>query len=192
MRIRIHRLLADTKVAGPGNRFCIWVQGCSRHCPGCMARDTWSFSGGAWMDTEEVWRAVAADKGAEGVTFLGGEPFEQPAAVADVAERAKARGLSVVMFTGFTHEELAESVDPAVKRCLTATDLLIDGPFIEAQFDLRRPWVGSKNQRYIFLTDRHRSADIEGIDNTVEIRISPDGTALVNGMGDFEAIKRLL
>jgi organic radical activating enzyme len=38
----------------------------------------------------------------EGVTFLGGEPFEQAAAAAELAEVTRARGLSVMTFTGST------------------------------------------------------------------------------------------
>jgi len=190
MRIQIHRLLERTAMAGPGQRFCIWVQGCSRHCEGCMARETWPPQGGTPMDTDALFaRIVKAD--IEGITFLGGEPFGQAKAAAALAGQARAAGLSVVTFTGFTYEELLASGEARALRLLDATDLLIDGPYIQAQSDLSRPWVGSANQRYRFLTGRYNENDL-ATPNRIEVRIARDGTALVNGMGDFSEIKTLL
>lgn len=192
MDIRVYRMLPQTKMAGPGQRFCLWVQGCSRHCIGCMAEETWSPEGGTLMDTEEVLQRVAGTAGIEGITFLGGEPLEQAAAVAELAQAAKAMGLSVVVFTGYTHEELRQKADQSVNHLLAHTDLLIDGPFVQEQFDISRPWVGSANQQYHFLTDRYAPEDLQNIRNQIEIRLSPDGKALINGMGDFHRIKKLL
>ena len=70
------------------------------------------------------------------------------------------------------------------------TDLLIDGGFEKENFDLSRPWVGAKNQRYIFLTDRYSAEEIKNYKNKIEVRIEKNGFVFVNGMGDFAAIKR--
>ena len=192
MRIQIYRLLERTKMAGPGWRFCLWVQGCSRKCKGCMAEETWPHDGGTTMDTETLSRQISAVPDVEGITFLGGEPFEQPEMVAVLAQKAQTAGLSVVTFTGFTYEELLSSNDSYVRRLLDATDLLIDGPFVQEQFDISRPWVGSSNQQFRFLTDRYKESDLEEIHNQFEIRIAPNGKTLINGMGDFSRIKKLL
>ncbi|MDR1630659.1 MAG: radical SAM protein [Oscillospiraceae bacterium] len=192
MKIQIYRLLERTKMAGPGWRFCIWVQGCSRRCEGCVARETWPHNGGTEMRTGDLFHQISSVPDIEGITFLGGEPFEQPGAVAALAKQAQAAGLSVVAFTGFTYEELLVMNHPHVLQLLNATDLLIDGPFIQAQFDLNRPWVGSANQRYRFLTDRYQESDLAGITNQIEVRIAPNGKTLVNGMGDFAEIQKLL
>lgn len=192
MRLQVHRILDSTLMAGPGRRFCVWVQGCSRHCEGCAASDTWAFDGGMPMDTDALFSQIAATPHIEGVTFLGGEPFEQAEAVAALAEAAQNGGLSVVTFTGYTLPALREGAIKAADALLCATDLLIDGPFERARFDLSRPWVGSANQRYHFLTGRYGPDDLVGVKNRVEVRIAPDGSALVNGMGDFDAIKNLL
>ena len=192
MDIRVYRLLHQTKMAGPGQRFCLWVQGCSRHCKGCMAYETWPFEGGTLMDTEDILQSIASTTNIEGVTFLGGEPFEQAAAVGELAQEVKEIGLSVVVFTGYTYEELRKKEDGTIKKLLEQTDLLIDGPFVQEKFDLSRPWVGSSNQQYRFLTDRYHARDLENIRNQIEVRLSPDGKALLNGMGDFERVKKLL
>ena len=192
MKIQIHRYLNRTKMAGPGWRFCIWVQGCSRRCENCMAKETWLHNDGSAMDTEELLKQIVAVPDIEGVTFLGGEPFEQPRAVALLAQGVKNSGLSVVTFTGFTIEELSSQSNPYVQYLLKVTDLLIDGPFIEDKFSLNRPWVGSSNQRFQFLTERYNENDLIGVRNQVEIRITPNGKTLINGMCDFSKIKGLL
>ncbi len=192
MDIRVYRILPQTKMAGPGLRFCLWVQGCSRHCKGCMAAETWPHEAGFLMQTGEILQCVISAGDVEGITFLGGEPFEQAAAVGELAQKAKVMGLSVVVFTGFTYEELLEKEDKSVQSLLRHTDLLIDGPFVQAMFDLSRPWVGSSNQQYRFLTGKYSARDLENIRNQIEVRLSPDGKAFLNGMGDFGRLKKLL
>ncbi len=192
MDIRVYRILPQTKMAGPGLRFCLWVQGCSRHCKGCMAVETWPHNAGFLMQTGEILQRVISAGDVEGITFLGGEPFEQAAAVGELAQKAKAMGLSVVVFTGFTYEELLEKEDKSIQSLLEQTDLLIDGPFVQAMFDLSRPWVGSSNQQYRFLTGKYSPRDLENIRNQIEVRLSSDGKALLNGMGDFGRLKKLI
>lgn len=192
MKIQIYRSLERTKMAGPGWRFCLWVQGCSRHCKGCMAKETWPHDGGNSMDTKTLFQQISATRNIEGVTFLGGEPFEQSEAVAALARQAQAIGLSVVTFTGLNYEELLADENMYTRRLLDTTDLLIDGLFVQEQFDLSRPWVGSSNQRFFFLTDRYSESDLEGISNQIEVRIASNGKTFINGMGDFAKIKKLL
>lgn len=98
----------------------------------------------------------------------------------------------MLAFTGFTCGELLSSENPHIRRTLDATDLLIDGPFIQKKLDLSRPWVGSSNQQFWFLTARYTEKDLEGIENQIEVRIAPNGKILINGMGDFSKIKKLL
>lgn len=192
MNIKIHRIITNTKTAGPGKRFCIWVQGCSHHCKGCMAIETWDFNAGQLMETNDIFNIITDTLNIEGVTFLGGEPFEQAEAVGTIAKIAHSVGLSVTVFTGYTYEELLKKNDSYIDNLINTIDLLIDGPFIEEKFDLSRPWVGSSNQRYNFLTNRYSEKDINNIKNKIEIRISPNGEILVNGMGDFKSIKKLI
>lgn len=192
MSIRIHRILAQTRVAGPGLRFCIWVQGCSRHCDGCMVPETWPFENGILMELQEVIDQIANKHNIEGITILGGEPFEQVEAVSKLASKVKQMGLSVVTFTGYMHEELQSDTKEYTKMLLENTDLLIAGPYRKEKFDLSRPWVGSSNQQYHFLTGRYSPQDLVDVKNQMEVRVSKDGQALINGMGDFDKIKNLL
>jgi anaerobic ribonucleoside-triphosphate reductase activating protein len=192
MNIRVYRILDRTKMAGPGHRFCLWVQGCSHHCNGCMAVETWSSNGGSNMETDDIVKRMPSVSSIEGITFLGGEPMEQAEAVYEIAKAAQAGGLTVTVFTGYTYRELLDKSEACVKKLLEVTDLLIDGPFMQNKFDLMRPWVGSSNQQYIFLTDKYSESDLVGVRNQVEVRIFSDGKALINGMGDFKKIKKLI
>ena len=79
--------------------------------------------------------------------------------------------------------------DKYIDKFLSYIDLLIDGGFEQDKFDLSRPWVGSSNQRYIFLTDRFNQEIINQFKNRVEIRINKYGKVEMNGMGDFKNLQ---
>ncbi len=191
MKLRVFNIIKNTKVEGPGNRYCIWVQGCSRHCKGCQAVHTWSHSGGELYDVEDIIEDIHTQKDKiEGVTFLGGEPFEQAEALGIIAEDVKKEGLSIVCFTGGTLEELGKN--PINKKLLDNTDLLIDGEFIQELTDYSRPWCGSSNQRYHFLTDRYNEEIFTKYKNKVEVNISKNGQIFMNGMGNFDEIQNKL
>ena len=187
MKLRVFNIIKNTKVEGPGNRYCIWVQGCSRHCRGCQAVHTWSYKGGELYDVEVILDDIFNQKDKiEGVTFLGGEPFEQAEALGIIAQKVKEKGLSVLCFTGGKLEELREN--QINKKLLDNTDLLIDGKFIEKLTDYSRPWCGSSNQRYHFLTDRYNEEIFTKYKNKVEVNISKNGQIFMNGMGNFDEI----
>ena len=150
MNIRVYKILKHTKVEGPGTRYCIWFQGCSRHCKGCFAKATWDRLGGTEYNVEEILADILNTKGIEGVTFLGGEPFEQPEALGYLSRKIKESGLSVLCFTGGVYEDLKTKYSDILNNI----DILIDGEYVEEERDFSRPWAGSKNQRYHFLSSR--------------------------------------
>ncbi|MFE8700593.1 4Fe-4S single cluster domain-containing protein [Cytobacillus sp. FJAT-54145] len=196
MNLRIHRFLPLTTVEGPGKRACLWVQGCSIRCRGCGVPWTWSVSGGSDILVDDLFEKILEskhDNEIEGVTFLGGEPFDQAGPLALLAEKIKNTGLSIMSFSGYTYEHILEQNKPHWNKLLTHVDLLIDGPFIQAQLDLSRPWVGSSNQQYRFLTDRYKYLEnnLSSIANKIEIRLERDGTIAINGMVTQENLKLL-
>ena len=135
---------------------------------------------------------IKKEKGIEGVTFLGGEPFEQAKELSILSESIKNLGLSIVCFTGYIYEDLISKNDIYINRLISTIDLLIDGAFEKDKFDLSRAWVGSSNQRYIFLSNRYSIKDIKSYKNKTEIRIYPDGRTEANGMGNFSNAETLL
>ena len=173
-------MLKHTKVEGPGVRYCIWFQGCSRRCKGCWAKATWSKKGGVEYDVDEILADILKEKGIEGVTFLGGEPFEQSEALEYLAKNVQKAGLSVVCFTGNSYEKIKDN------NILKYIDILIDGEYKEEEADYSRPWVGSKNQKYYFLTQRYSEDILKKYKNKIEINIQKNGLIFINGMGDFK------
>lgn len=189
--MKIYKILKNTSVEGPGKRFCIWTQGCKKHCDGCYAKDTWDFEKGEDISIQNLYKMIEKEKDyVEGVTFLGGEPFEQAKELYELCEKIKNLKLSIVCFSGYTKEELENKNDIFIQKALGHIDLLIDGGFEKEKFDLSRPWVGSANQRFIFLTDRYSYDDILKYKNKIELRISDNGRFDINGMGDFEKIEK--
>lgn len=152
--IRVYRMAPDVRTLGPGSRFCLWVQGCSRHCPGCMSPETWDPQGGTLWREEDLARKIGRFA-FEGITISGGEPFLQPGPLATLLGLLRAgRDMGVMVYTGFTLEELRARQDPDTDAFLEQIDLLVDGPYQEALDDdgaLR----GSSNQRAICLSDRY-------------------------------------
>jgi anaerobic ribonucleoside-triphosphate reductase activating protein len=171
-KLRIGRVLHGTLAEGPGLRTAVWVQGCSIRCKGCINPHLFSVSGGESVDPEAV-VSQALDAGVEGLTLLGGEPFDQAAACASLAWHARDAGLGVICFTGYTRESLERGDDSA--NLIAAVDLLVDGPYLADHPDEERALVGSTNQRFLHLTPRYANYDPTRARNRVELRIGPDG-----------------
>ncbi|MFD1955145.1 4Fe-4S single cluster domain-containing protein [Paenibacillus thailandensis] len=196
--IRISRIVRKTEVEGPGLRYAIWVQGCPIRCDGCFNPHTWDMNGGEIWEADRLIRDIEATLRSapelEGVTFLGGEPFSQAGGLSKIAKRVKELQLSVVTFSGYTYETLQRSDNAGWHQLLKYTDLLIDGPYIKKLHDVSRPWIGSKNQQYRFLTPRysHLQERLGSISNKLEIRLHPDGTITANGMAEPADLELLL
>jgi anaerobic ribonucleoside-triphosphate reductase activating protein len=183
--VRIAARVRDTEAEGPGRRWALWVQGCPLRCAGCcnpeMLPERAGHGRDALVSVDELAREALATPGIEGVSFLGGEPFAQAAALAELAERVREGGLGVMVFTGYALAELRERDDEGTRRLLGATDLLVDGRYDRTQPDTTRRWIGSRNQVLHFLTDRHRPDDPRfSRANSVELRLSR-GLLTVNG-----------
>ncbi len=191
--LRVHRFLLETEVEGPGRRAALWVQGCPIQCPGCANGATWSFDAGNQVTVRDLIDQIHKQHNIEGVTFIGGEPFSQASALAALGRLCRKHGLSVVTFTGYEHNRLVAANRSDWNALLAVTDLLLAGPFVEAQKDFSRPWVGSRNQEFVFLTDRYRHLQAEGVSlkNGLEILIAPSGSIRLNGLAPVEDISAM-
>lgn len=154
MLLNVSRLMRRSRTNGPGWRAAIWVQGCTLRCPGCFNPGTHPHEARRLVDPLALADSLATEK-LEGITLLGGEPFEQAAACARLARQARTHGLSVVTYSGYTWAFLRRSPLPEVKALLEATDLLIAGPFIQRLANEGQGWHGSTNQEFVYLTDRY-------------------------------------
>ena len=149
--IRLAGVVRESIVDGPGIRMTVFVQGCPHHCKGCHNAHTWDFEGGYMSSVERILEEAAKDKLLRGVTLSGGEPFCQAEALTVLAKRAKAMGLNVFCYSGFTFEELYAQFDehPEYKALLEQCDCLVDGKFIEEEMSLMLHFRGSRNQRIL-------------------------------------------
>ena len=154
MLLRIAGRVGESIVDGPGIRYAVFVQGCPHHCEGCHNPETWSFDGGELIDTAKIFDEMTSDPLLDGVTFSGGEPFCQCAALTEMADMIRAfKGfaLNIISYTGFTFEELVDkaTLENGYMELLKRLDVLVDGKFVLSERTLELPFRGSRNQRYI-------------------------------------------
>ena len=156
--LRLYQREPNVYTLGPGRRYCLWVQGCERQCPGCVSVHSRDPEGGYSMTLHALAMEIKMSN-PEGLTISGGEPFLQAEALAELLQLLK-NGMhcdpGVIVYTGYTLEELQQR--PDAQALLAHTDLLIDGPYVQALDDglsLR----GSSNQRVIPLTQRYNNPE---------------------------------
>ena len=168
--VRIINILEDTSVDGPGFRTSIYAAGCLHHCPNCHNPGTWDFDSGTDIETEDLLKIIEADPFAY-VTFSGGDPLYQAKGFAELAKAIKERtNKNIWCYTGFCFEQLLGN-DDAIEL-LKYIDILVDGPFIEAEKDEELLFRGSRNQRLIDVQQSLccREVVLFDINNTTSIR----------------------
>lgn len=151
MRIRLSGIEKESIVDGPGLRYVLFSQGCIHNCPGCHNPQTHGFTGGETYDLEDLVREIEENPLLSGVTFSGGDPFNQAEAFSVLARMVKGRGLTIWSYTGYTIEELRSSKDPFQSALLHQVDVLVEGRFVQSLRTLSKPFAGSSNQRIIDL-----------------------------------------
>jgi anaerobic ribonucleoside-triphosphate reductase activating protein len=173
--------MKETRMVGPSPRDAIWVQGCSLRCPGCANQAYLAHEPRVRMPVARLLAHLGARRRRiDGVSVLGGEPTEQAEAVAALLAGAQRLGLSTVVFSGRTLENLRR--DPACAALLAHTDLLIDGPFVADLHDPSLYWRGSSNQRLLRLSDRFTEGDLVAPPAGGEVMLTPGGL-LFHGVG---------
>lgn len=165
-----------TQSEGPGKRFALWVQGCKQRCPDCCNQQMQEFKQAHVVEVSDfipLIEKARKDFGIEGVSFIGGEPLLQAEGLSFVAEWCRKNNLSVLIFTGFLFDTLQKSKDPFVQKLLSNTDILVDGLYDKTKPDTERDWVGSKNQKVLFLSDRYKKGiEYEKNEHSMEILVS--------------------
>ncbi|NCE77760.1 anaerobic ribonucleoside-triphosphate reductase activating protein [Turicibacter sp. TS3] len=137
---------------GTGIRSTLFVSGCTHKCKGCFNQDYKHFRyGHPWTkEIEDKFIEHIKNPNVHGVTILGGEPMDQVRDndLKDLVCRIKEEtGQNIWIYSGYTFEEIM--MHKKTKEILKYCDVLVDGPFIEEQKDLRLRFKGSKNQRII-------------------------------------------
>lgn len=177
--IHIANWVPCTQAEGPGVRFALWVQGCPLRCPGCCNPEMFSDVAQQSYSIPDFFQKILLAKKEhtiEGVTFLGGEPFAQAKACAELALLCQKEGLSVMVFSGYTWSELKQQGEGA-QSFLRSVDILVDGRYEKELHTEKRRWIGSTNQKVHFLTERYQEEDPQWKQpNTIDIHF--DGKEL--------------
>ena len=195
----IHNRIANSTANGPGERVVVWVQGCSLACSGCWNSETHPF-----VKDKDILISELADwilnQNVEGVTFSGGEPFQQAPALELLISFIKERRpeLSIGSFTGYTlqelrdgkfnwwHPELRTMIPGDAKlsnAILKQMDFIIAGRYNQLQRCDDKPLCGSRNQEVHFLSSRYNLKDLHA--NIVEMVVDPEaGLVQITGFPD--------
>lgn len=147
--LRVLDILPGTSVDGPGLRTSVYLAGCAHRCPGCHNPQSWDFDGGREMTVGEIVDEI--ERHGFNVTLSGGDPLYQPDGVRALAEELRRRGYTIWLYTGFLFEQMLSM--PGMERLLPLLEVVVDGPFLEAERDLSLLFRGSRNQRLIRVAD---------------------------------------
>lgn len=162
--LNVSSTMSRSRANGPGVRAVIWVQGCTIGCRGCYSASTHPHEASSLHRPSEIAEWLQSIPNIEGVTFSGGEPFEQAAAVLETINSIRGNirsDFSVFVYTGYEIEFLRKSNDKNVHDLLEAIDILSAGPFDNKLRDETLLWRGSSNQSLHFLSNRYNAFQIE-------------------------------
>lgn len=150
MNIRLAGIIENSLTNGEDIRKVIFAQGCKHNCEGCFNPHTHSFDGGVVCDIDKIIESINKDKFIDGVTFSGGDPFEQPL---EFAEIAKNININIWCYTGYVFEYLLQEIEnnnkPEWFELLSRIDVLVDGKFDKTRIDHSCKFKGSTNQRIL-------------------------------------------
>ena len=161
IEVKLAGIEEESIVDGPGLRYVLFTQGCPHHCKGCHNPQTHPFSGGKIYQFDSLLSAYKENPLLAGMTFSGGEPFEQALPLSHLAKAIHKLGGNIVTYTGYTYENLCRGITngkPEWRQLLDETDILIDGPYMEELRDLSLLFRGSSNQRILNRESRAKIA----------------------------------
>jgi anaerobic ribonucleoside-triphosphate reductase activating protein len=161
--VRLSRTHHPVTTLGHGTRAGVWVQGCTIGCAGCVSQDTWPSTSDSEVPVVTVLAWLAGlPRPLDGLTVSGGEPFQQPEALAALLSGARAHfgaGFDLLVYSGYSESRLRR--DAARRAALELCDAVVAGPYVE-RLNIGQRWQGSSNQRLVSLTElgRQRYGDV--------------------------------
>ena len=175
----IARILYPVRALGPGDRIGIWFAGCTHHCKGCSNPELWETREEYQTNQAQIMRLVkniADQHRVDGFTITGGDPFEQPEALAELLPELRRIANDILVYTGYRYERIATH-----REVLDNISVLIDGPY-EEELNAEEALRGSTNQQIIVLNmaylDKYRQY-IEANKGKVQNFITPTGVISV-------------
>lgn len=155
---------------GEGVRVSLFVSGCTHHCKNCFNSETWDFTYGKTFTKEtadEIIDSLSHDY-IDGLTLIGGEPFEpeNQRALLPFVKKVKEcyPDKTVWCYSGYLFDK--ELLGESRARCeytdemLKLIDVLVDGEFKQDLYDISLSFRGSSNQRIIDVPASLRTGEI--------------------------------
>jgi len=166
-----------SKVNGPGNRFVLWTQGCSKGCSECFNPETWSREIYKEFSPIELFELIKNFE-VDGITISGGDPLEQEDELLELLMLLSTMRLrkGIILFSGFTRAEISSNI--IREKCLSYIDVLIDGRYeknLKVDFSLK----GSSNQEFYFFSNKILNDELH-FDQEIEIS-SLEGDIMMTG-----------
>lgn len=201
--MNVARILYPVRTLGPGNRIGIWLCGCHRACPGCSNPELWEprseyeISAKALM---QLIHRIADAHPVDGFTISGGEPMNQASALCDILPELRIISSDILVYSGYTLDELHGLQSDSVEKALSQIAVLIDGAYLEAR-NTNALLRGSDNQKIRVLNEQlsekyaaylqsahNQVQNFTGRDGVISVGIHRPGfmNALIDGMRDME------
>lgn len=167
-KISLGRMYYPVKALGPGNRVGIWMNGCNRRCAGCISPELQKYDVAKEVSVNELMQMIQRiGAPIDGITISGGEPFLNPEVLNAMVQSLVSICDDILIFTGYTIEELRALECEAVDSVLNTCAALIDGPYIHELND-GKGLRGSSNQRCLIFKYFDRFQGIETSDRTLQ------------------------
>ena len=168
VKISLGRMYYPVKALGPGNRVGIWMNGCNRGCVGCISPELQIYDASKEVTVNELMQMIQhIEAQIDGFTISGGEPFLNPAVLNVLVQSLASICDDILIYTGYTIEELRAQKNEAVDSVLNTCAALIDGPYIKELND-DKGLRGSSNQRCLIFKYHDRYKGIETSDRTLQ------------------------
>lgn len=147
-----HKIETCNLSNGTGFRVVLWVSGCNHHCSGCHNPETWDPNGGKPFTEKQEKQIIKYLKPnyIQGLTISGGDPLMpcNRETVLNLCKRVKDfyPNKDIWIYTGYTYEELCDQ-----NMDMNNINVIVDGPYIEAQRDISLAFRGSTNQNICYI-----------------------------------------
>jgi len=147
LKISLERIYYPVNVLGPGKRVGIWVRGCDKKCNGCISPEMQIYDKTKEIDIDDIIRMILSiPEKIDGITISGGEPFLNPGALLELVEKLNAITDDILIFSGYTLEELISRNDEYINQIIKIISAIVDGPF-ESSLHTDMGLRGSTNQK---------------------------------------------
>jgi len=165
-------------IYGPGNRYVIWLQGCTLGCKGCWNTDMWPHKKKHLIERENLLSEILSLEDIVGVTILGGEPLQQYENTLWLLKKLNKTELDCMLYSGYNYSEIVTNTSHS--EVFKLVDIIITGRYEVKLRDTSLRWRGSSNQEIHFLTEKYKTQDFDEC-NQIEIHIGEFGDVDILG-----------